>query len=75
MVDPPPMFAARNVAKSSPGPSRRPATKKSAAPLTRRAIHTPSAICADEYRRMIRRYARRPPTAMDVSARDLGLTN
>src|SRR5262245_2607859 len=49
IVDPPPMLAARHVAKISPGPRRRPATKKSPDPRTRRLIHRPSAICASEY--------------------------
>src|SRR5207244_11662583 len=57
IVDPPPMFAARNVAKISPGPSRRPATKKSLDPRTLRLIHTPSATCAAEYATMIHTYA------------------
>ena len=48
-VDPAPIFPASIVAKMSPGPSRRPATKKSDAPRTRRPIHRPIAISASEY--------------------------
>ena len=48
-VEPAPMLAASMVEKMSPGPSRRPATKKSDAPRTRRPIHRPNAISATEY--------------------------
>ena len=48
IVEPPPMFAARSVAASSPGPSERPATKKSLDPLSRSDTHKPSAICVAE---------------------------
>ena len=48
IVEPAPMFAASNVANIRPGPSARPATKKSLDPFSRRATHTPSAICASE---------------------------
>ena len=47
-VDPAPMFAATNVANTRPGPSPRPATKKSPALFTRRPIHRPSAISPRE---------------------------
>src|SRR5947209_6685643 len=43
-VDPAPMFAARNVAKILPGPSLRPATRKSDEVLTRLLIHSPTLI-------------------------------
>ena len=45
-VEPAPMLAARNVAKTSNGGRRRPATKKSDAPRTRRPIHSPTASCS-----------------------------
>src|SRR5439155_13604145 len=48
-VEPAPMFAASIVEKTSPGPRRRPATKKSEAPATLRPIHRPSPISASEY--------------------------
>src|SRR5712691_9336214 len=50
-VDPPPMFAASMVEKMSPGPSRRPATKKSFVPETRRPIHRPRPMRSAEYER------------------------
>ena len=58
------MLAARNVAKMRPGPSDRPATKKSAQSRTRRPTHVPSTIRPIEYaisrtRRASRRPARR----------------
>jgi hypothetical protein len=42
------MFAASIVAKMRPGPSCRPATKKSPAPRTRRPIQAPNAMSASE---------------------------
>jgi hypothetical protein len=42
------MFAAIIVVKISPGPSLRPATKKSLLPRTRRAVQIPSATMAIE---------------------------
>ena len=42
-VEPAPMLAASRVASRSPGPSVRPATKKSAVPATRRPIASPTA--------------------------------
>ena len=47
-VDPAPILAASIVEKISPGPSRRPATKKSSVPRTRRPSQRPSAINASE---------------------------
>ena len=44
IVEPAPMLAASRVAKSSPGPRRRPATKKSPGPATRRPYHSPTAM-------------------------------
>src|SRR6476661_2837993 len=43
------MLAASIVLKSSPGPSARPATKKSFDVFTRREMNAPSASCATEY--------------------------
>ena len=48
IVAPAPMFAARTVEKRSGAPSDRPATKKSALPRTKRAIHIPIATSATE---------------------------
>ncbi len=48
-VEPAPMLPARNVAKTSPGPSDRPATKKSPVARTRRPIHRPIAAISSEY--------------------------
>jgi len=48
MVAPAPMLDARTVEKSSGALSERPATKKSALPLTRRAIDSPIATSAME---------------------------
>src|SRR5207302_10197066 len=42
-VDPAPMLAASIDARISPGPSHRPATKKSALCRTKRAVHRPKA--------------------------------
>jgi hypothetical protein len=42
------MFAAIIVVKIRPGPSFRPATKKSRLPATRRADHNPSSTIAAE---------------------------
>src|SRR5262249_22310646 len=50
------MLAARKVEKRRPGPSVRPATKKSRAPVTRRAMIRPSAICAVENSSSAARY-------------------
>jgi hypothetical protein len=47
-VDPAPMFAASIVEKIRPGPSCRPATKKSFVPDTRRPIHKPSPTSSTE---------------------------
>jgi hypothetical protein len=47
-VEPAPMFAASMVEKISPGPSWRPATRKSALVCTRRPIQSPSAISPSE---------------------------
>ena len=44
-VEPAPMLAATMVEKSRPGPSARPATKKSPLVFTRRPIHRPTATC------------------------------
>ena len=48
MVAPAPMFDARMVEKRSGAVSDRPATKKSALPLTRRPIHSPTETSAIE---------------------------
>ena len=47
-VDPAPMFAASIDARMSPAPSERPATKKSALCLTKRAVHNPNAMMPAE---------------------------
>src|SRR5207253_2625637 len=48
-IDPAPRFAASIVEKMRPGPSVRPATKKSPAPRTRRPMYKPIPINASEY--------------------------
>src|SRR5688572_7046357 len=50
------MFAASIVAKIRPGPSLRPATKKSLLWRTSRAVHRPSATTATEYTTSSRRW-------------------
>src|SRR5712691_10557130 len=63
-VEPAPMFAASIVEKIRPGPSCRPATKKSDAPRTRRPIQRPNPMRRAEYEsrraswRVIERIAR-----------------
>ena len=76
------MLAASIVEKIRPGPSRRPATKKSCVVRTRRPIHRPRAICAAEYTTSSARYAisarrerRLGVTGADVAACQRPATN
>jgi hypothetical protein len=48
MVAPAPMFEASTVVNNNGALSERPATKKSALPRTKRAIHMPIAMSATE---------------------------
>src|SRR5438445_11494488 len=69
-VEPAPIFAASIVEKIRPGPSWRPATKKSLAPRTRRPTTTPTVISAAEYTTRTARWrftGKRAPLAFHIA--------